>query len=51
MALPVVLCACLLETHSTPRRPADLADHSCLLYVYSIFGPEFHFIDPAGNPL
>jgi DNA-binding transcriptional LysR family regulator len=21
------------------------------LYVYSIFGTEFHFIDPAGNPV
>jgi DNA-binding transcriptional LysR family regulator len=40
-----------LETHSTPRRPADLADHNFLLYPYSIFGPEFHFIDPAGNPV
>jgi DNA-binding transcriptional LysR family regulator len=40
-----------LETHSTPRRPADLADHNCLLYAYSVFGPEFHFIDRAGNPV
>jgi DNA-binding transcriptional LysR family regulator len=40
-----------LETHSTPRRPADLADHNCLLYSYGIFGPEFHFVDPAGNPV
>ena len=40
-----------LETHSTPRRPADLADHNCLLYAYGIFGPEFHFVDPAGNPV
>jgi DNA-binding transcriptional LysR family regulator len=40
-----------LETHSAPRRPADLADHNCLLYAYSIFGLEFPFIDPAGNPV
>lgn len=40
-----------LETHSAPRRPADLADHNCVLYAYSIFGPEFPFIDPAGNPV
>jgi DNA-binding transcriptional LysR family regulator len=40
-----------LETHSPPRRPADLADHNFLLYAYSLFGPEFHFIDPAGNPV
>jgi DNA-binding transcriptional LysR family regulator len=38
-----------LETHTTPRRPADLADHNCLLYAYSIFGTELQFIDPAGN--
>jgi DNA-binding transcriptional LysR family regulator len=40
-----------LETHSTPRCPADLADHNCLLYAYSIFGTELPFIDPAGNPV
>jgi DNA-binding transcriptional LysR family regulator len=40
-----------LETHPTPRRPGDLADHNCLLYAYSIFGAEFPFIDPAGNPV
>jgi DNA-binding transcriptional LysR family regulator len=39
------------ETHSAPRCPADLADHNCLLYAFSIFGTEFHFIDPAGNPV
>jgi DNA-binding transcriptional LysR family regulator len=39
-----------LEAHSTPRCPADLADHNFLLYPYAIFGPEFHFTDPAGNP-
>jgi DNA-binding transcriptional LysR family regulator len=40
-----------LETHSAPRRPADLADHNFLLYAYSIFGTEFHFINSAGNPV
>lgn len=30
-----------LETHPTPRRPADLADHNCLRYAYGIFGPSF----------
>jgi DNA-binding transcriptional LysR family regulator len=40
-----------LETHSPPRRPADLAEHNCLLYAYSVFGPEFPFVDPAGNPV
>jgi DNA-binding transcriptional LysR family regulator len=48
----VLCCApAYLETHSVPRRPADLADHNCLLYAYSIFGTEFQFIDPAGNPV
>ena len=57
-----VLCCApsYLATHPIPRRPADLADHNCLLYAYSIFGAEFHlidragnfpFTDPAGNPL
>ena len=32
-------------------RPADLADHNCLLYAYGIFVLEFHFIDPASNPV
>jgi isoquinoline 1-oxidoreductase subunit beta len=40
-----------LETRSAPRRPADLADHNCPLYAYSIFGTEFPFIDPAGIPV
>jgi DNA-binding transcriptional LysR family regulator len=38
-----------LETHSTPRDPADLAHHNFLLYAYSIFGTDLRFIDPAGN--
>jgi DNA-binding transcriptional LysR family regulator len=34
-----------------PRRRslADLIDHNCLLYAYSTSGPEYDFIDPAGN--
>jgi DNA-binding transcriptional LysR family regulator len=39
-----------LEKHGAPQRPADLADHNCLLYTHSIFGSEYRFIDPAGNP-
>jgi DNA-binding transcriptional LysR family regulator len=48
-----VLCCSpgYLETHPVPRSPADLADHNCLLYAYSVFGPQFPFIDPAGNPV
>jgi DNA-binding transcriptional LysR family regulator len=48
----VLCCApAYLETHAAPERPADLAGHNCLLYAYSIFGPEFPFIDPTGNPV
>jgi DNA-binding transcriptional LysR family regulator len=48
-----VLCGApaYLETHPAPRRPADLADHNFLLYAYSIYGAECHFIDPGGNPV
>jgi DNA-binding transcriptional LysR family regulator len=38
-----------LETHAAPRTPHDLAEHNCLLYDYSIFGPAFHLIDRTGN--
>ena len=37
------------QTHAAPRSPIDLADHNCLLYAYSIYGPEFHLVDRAGN--
>jgi DNA-binding transcriptional LysR family regulator len=40
-----------LKTHSMPRHPADLVDHKCMIYSYSMFGPDFHFIDPVGNPV
>jgi DNA-binding transcriptional LysR family regulator len=46
----VLCCApAYLETHPAPHRPADLAGHNCLLYAYSAFGPQFPFIDAAGN--
>jgi DNA-binding transcriptional LysR family regulator len=46
-----VLCcaAAYLETHPAPHRPDDLVGHNCLLYAYSAFGPEFRFVDAAGN--
>ena len=48
----VLCCApAYLAAHSTPQSPADLAGQNCLIYAYSAFGPEYHFIDPAGNPL
>jgi DNA-binding transcriptional LysR family regulator len=40
-----------LSGHSAPQTPADLAGHNCLLYAHFVFGPEYHFIDPAGNPV
>ncbi|WP_434667489.1 LysR family transcriptional regulator [Paraburkholderia sp. A3BS-1L] len=48
----VLCCApAYLETHSTPHSPADLPVHNCLVYAHSLFGNEFHFVDPAGNPM
>jgi DNA-binding transcriptional LysR family regulator len=48
-----ILCCspAYLESHPAPRRPADLVDHNCLLYTYSIFGSEYRFIDPDGTPV
>ena len=47
---PVLCCApSYLESHPTPRSPADLAGHKCLLYAYSPFGSDYPFTDPAGN--
>ena len=49
---PVICCApSYLASHPAPQTPADLTGHNCLLYAYSMFGPEFPFIDPAGNPI
>ncbi|MBV9860578.1 MAG: LysR family transcriptional regulator [Alphaproteobacteria bacterium] len=48
-----VLCCspAYLENHPAPRSPADLAGHNCLLYTYSIFGSDWHFLDAGGNPV
>src|ERR1700722_5640156 len=47
----VLCCApAYLETHRAPQSPAELAGHNCLLYAYAPFGPEYPFIDAAGNP-
>jgi DNA-binding transcriptional LysR family regulator len=44
----VLCCApAYLETHPVPRSPADLVDHNCLRYAYSI--ADLYFIDAAGN--
>jgi DNA-binding transcriptional LysR family regulator len=34
-----------------PQTPADLASHNSLQYAYSMFGHDFPFVDPAGNPI
>jgi DNA-binding transcriptional LysR family regulator len=48
----VLCCAPVyLDTHPAPRSPTDLAGHNALLYAYSLTGPEFRFLDAAGNPL
>lgn len=48
-----VLCSApaYFEKHAMPRSPADLVDHNCLLYTHSIFGNEWQFLDPGGNPV
>ena len=38
-----------LKSHPAPHTPADLADHNCLIYTYSVFGQEWPFIDAVGN--
>ena len=48
----VLCCAPVyLERYPTPRSPADLREHNCLLYTYSIFGHQAHFLDTDGNPI
>lgn len=49
---PILCCApAYLEKHPAPQSPADVSGHNCLLYAYSAYGSEYHFIDPAGNPI
>lgn len=48
----VLCCApAYLQTHPAPRSPADLPAHNCMLYTYSAFGHDWHFLDAAGRPL
>jgi DNA-binding transcriptional LysR family regulator len=46
----ILCCApAYLENHPTPRTPADLTGHNCILYAYSIFGHDWPFIDANGQ--
>jgi len=38
-----------LAAHGTPKRPEDLAHHSCLLYAYLSSGNEWTFKGPEGE--
>jgi DNA-binding transcriptional LysR family regulator len=38
-----------LARHGTPRTPADLAAHNCLLYTYAATADEWRFIGPEGK--
>ena len=38
-----------LDAHGTPRQPADLARHNCLLYAYLSRGNEWVFRGPQGD--
>ncbi len=48
-----ILCCApgYLETHAAPVRPADLAKHNCLRYVYYPFGDEWRFEGPDGETI
>ena len=45
----VVATPAYLAAHGTPRRPEDLAQHSCLLYAYLSTGNEWSFNGPDGE--
>jgi len=38
-----------LEKHTTPTRPADLADHNCLRYAFYPYGSDWRFDAPDGS--
>ncbi len=40
-----------LRKHGTPRTPAELANHNCLLYAYLSTGNEWMFQGPDGNEI
>ena len=49
---PIVCGAPLyLQKHPALQAPADLARHNCLRHPYSPSLDEWHFEDPAGNPV
>ncbi|MDB5934130.1 MAG: HTH-type transcriptional regulator DmlR [Massilia sp.] len=37
-----------LARHGAPRRPADLGQHNCLLFAYSVGAQQWHLRDAAG---
>ena len=37
------------ESHPTPQRPAEVADHNCLQYAYYPYGEEWRFEDGDGR--
>lgn len=39
-----------LDTHGTPRTPADLAQHNCLRYAFYPYGDEWRFAGLDGRP-
>lgn len=46
-----IVCASpdYLTKHGVPRRPADLAQHNCLIYSYSPAGDRWRFSGPDGD--
>src|SRR5262249_52878056 len=49
LRLKVCCAPSYLETHPAPQHPADLANHSCLLYAYTPGGNLWEFTDAQGT--
>lgn len=48
---PILCCSPrYLESHPTPERLEDLAQHNCLRYAFYPFGDEWRFTGPTGAP-
>ena len=48
---PYIICASpdYLRRHGRPKRPAEIADHDCLLFPFGGFRTHWTFVDRAGR--